>query len=152
MWSNGSIAPVTPHTLERAADNQRSQFPSDDVVLDRLFRFLDQTRPTLREIATATCEFYCLQSTELFSRARGKVETSYARQIFCFLAHRYTRFSMNRIGDFLNGRHHTTVLHAVRKIESRSISRPRVADDLDLLRLRIAEKILQRPFKNTRAS
>jgi chromosomal replication initiator protein len=35
-----------------------------------------------------------------------------------YLAKRVGRWSLSQIGRFYNGRHHTTVLHAIQKIES----------------------------------
>jgi hypothetical protein len=41
----------------------------------------------------------------------------FSRQISMYLAKRVGRWSLSQIGRFYNGRHHTTVLHAIEKIE-----------------------------------
>jgi chromosomal replication initiation ATPase DnaA len=148
MW-NGDIAPVVSPTLERIAAQQIAEYPDDDAVLERLFAFIRQTRPTLAEISQCVCQLYCLEPDELWLR-RSRLEVVLPRQIFCFLAHRHTRHSLVRIGSYIN-RDHSTVWWAVRKVERLVSSRPVVADDLDVLRLMISEKVLRRPVKIGRA-
>jgi hypothetical protein len=41
----------------------------------------------------------------------------FSRQVSMYLANRVGRWSLSQIGRFYNGRHHTTVLHAIEKIE-----------------------------------
>src|SRR6516162_3409659 len=41
----------------------------------------------------------------------------FSRQISMYLAKHVGRWSLSQIGKFYNGRHHTTVLHAIAKIE-----------------------------------
>src|SRR6516162_9500011 len=41
----------------------------------------------------------------------------FSRQISMYLAKHVGRWSLSHIGKFYNGRHHTTVLHAITKIE-----------------------------------
>jgi len=43
--------------------------------------------------------------------------SSFSRQISMYLAKNVAGWSTTRIGRFYNGRHHTTVLHAISKIE-----------------------------------
>ena len=42
----------------------------------------------------------------------------FSRQVSMYLAKNVGGWSLPKIGRFYNGRHHTTVLHAVAKIES----------------------------------
>jgi hypothetical protein len=42
---------------------------------------------------------------------------SFSRQVSMYLARHVGRWSLSQIGKFYNGRHHTTVLHAITKIE-----------------------------------
>src|SRR5215813_13890854 len=41
----------------------------------------------------------------------------FSRQVSMYLARHVGRWSLSQIGRFYNGRHHTTVLHAIAKIE-----------------------------------
>jgi hypothetical protein len=51
-------------------------------------------------------------------RVRGNEQRQcFSRQVSMYLAWRVGGWSTTRIGRFYNGRHHTTVLHAVSKIE-----------------------------------
>ena len=45
-------------------------------------------------------------------------EPCFSRQISMYLAKHIGHWSLSQIGKFYNGRHHTTVLHAIEKIES----------------------------------
>jgi chromosomal replication initiation ATPase DnaA len=139
MVNSAAIAPLD---LERAASHQCLELPDDGPVIERLFSYLERYRPHLSEIEASVREFYALREWELMSRSR-EVEVSQPRQIFCFLAYRHTRFSYEYIGRYAR-LHHTTVLHAVRKINRLKITQPVMRDDLDLLRLRISEKMLLR--------
>jgi hypothetical protein len=49
--------------------------------------------------------------------AGNKEEPCFSRQISMYLAKHVGGWSTPRIGKFYNGRHHTTVLHAIRKVE-----------------------------------
>jgi chromosomal replication initiator protein len=129
--------------LERAAAQQRDIFPDDGPVLDRLFRYLEHNRPMLADIKSAVAEFYALDVAELVGGGR-EAETAFARAAFCYLAYRYTRFPLKTVGYHVGLINHTSVLSAVRKIEKLAVTRPLVADDLDLLRLKISEKMLER--------
>src|SRR6266404_1601622 len=52
------------------------------------------------------------------TRAQGKAQPAvFNRQIAMYLAKHVGGWSTTRIGRFYNGRHHTTVLHAIEKIE-----------------------------------
>jgi chromosomal replication initiation ATPase DnaA len=134
---------VAPLALRHAVEEQSGRYPDDGEVLYRLLAFLETKRPMMREIRDSVCEFYGLEPGELDSRSRF-ADVSFSRQMFCFLAYKHTRFSMQQIGWQVGVRNHTTVLHAIRKIERWVIFRPLVADDVDLLRMRISEKVLLR--------
>jgi hypothetical protein len=41
----------------------------------------------------------------------------FGRLVYTYLAKRVGQWSLSQIGRFYNGRHHTTVLHAIEKIE-----------------------------------
>jgi len=139
---NNPFASIAPTLLGRAIAHQRSEIPDDGEVLERLYRYLETTRPMLADIAAAVCEFYHIRHYELTGSYR-EFETTLARQVFCYLAHRYARASSLKIGRFI-GRDHSTVLHAIRVVEKWMVSRPLLLDDIDLLRLRISEKMLER--------
>ena len=45
---------------------------------------------------------------------RRNKEIAMARHLFCYLARLHTNASQLAIGEFLGGRHHTTVIHSIR--------------------------------------
>ena len=52
-------------------------------------------------------------------RVPGNVQgPCFSRQVSMYLARHVGRWSLSQIGKFYNGRHHTTVLHAITKIEA----------------------------------
>src|SRR6516162_794154 len=52
-------------------------------------------------------------------RVPGKVQgPCFSRQVSMYLAKHVGRWSLSQIGKFYNGRHHTTVLHAIARIET----------------------------------
>lgn len=136
-------AAVAPLAMKLAFDEQRSRIPNDDDALNRLFDYLRSTRPTMREIKDAVCDFYCLKEVVLTSPTRN-IDTCLARQIFCYLAYKHTRASLSLVGVQAGGLDHTTVRHAFQKITKKIRTTPRTADEIDLLSMRIAEKVLLR--------
>lgn len=135
---------LAPRYLRRAMIKQHFLIPEDDAAIERLWYYLDIAKPQMPEIKLAVCEFYGLQVQEIEQRCRA-YEVTLARQVFCYLAHRYNRASLAQIGKQVGLINHSTVWHAIRKIEKKIITRPLLEDDIDLLRLRICEKLLLRP-------
>ncbi|MET3995006.1 chromosomal replication initiation ATPase DnaA [Bradyrhizobium sp. S3.9.2] len=121
----------------------RRIFADDYEELERLSVFLERARPSLSEIKDVVCDFYCVSVDEVEGRRRF-VTVVFTRQIFCFFARKYSKASLRMIGMRAGGLDHTTVHHAIRRIEHLALVRPLVRDDLDLLRLRIADKIMKR--------
>jgi hypothetical protein len=72
--------------------------------------------PTLPSIRRVVCSHYRISQTELLSQRRTK-DVVLPRQIAMYLARHLTIQSMPQIGRATGRKDHTTVLHAVRKIE-----------------------------------
>lgn len=75
-------------------------------------------RVTLRDILIGVCLVHGLSAEEVLADRRARRIVA-ARQEFMWLAKRYTPFSYPRIGKFLGGRDHTTVLHGARRHQAR---------------------------------
>ncbi|HBR70335.1 TPA: chromosomal replication initiator protein DnaA [Candidatus Dependentiae bacterium] len=71
---------------------------------------------TLESIAEAVGKYYSFTLTELRSKLRSK-EIALARQIAMYLMKRLTDKSLQDIGQFLKRKDHTTVAHAIGKIQ-----------------------------------
>jgi chromosomal replication initiator protein len=60
---------------------------------------------------------YGIKLTELKSRNNSK-HISFPRQVAMYLAKHLTDKSLPALGEYFGGKHHTTVIHAIRKIEA----------------------------------
>jgi chromosomal replication initiator protein len=70
----------------------------------------------IAEIASSVAKYFRLRQSDLRSSSR-KQNFVRARSLAMFLGRRLTSKSMQQIGEYFGGRDHTTVLHAIRKVE-----------------------------------
>lgn len=84
-------------------------------VLQDLIRANDR-KVTIDEIQRTVAEYYNLRLSEMLSQRRSRV-IARPRQVAMFLSKQLTSRSLPEIGRRFGGRDHTTVMHAVRKIE-----------------------------------
>ena len=75
-----------------------------------------EKRITIEMIQKAVSELYSLRVSDLKSKNNSK-SISRPRQVAMFLSKQLTTASLPEIGREFNGKHHTTVLHSIRKIE-----------------------------------
>lgn len=75
-----------------------------------------QKRITIDEIQRAVSSYFELKPLDLVSARRARV-VARPRQIAMYLAKRLTTRSLPEIGRKFGGRDHSTVIHAVRRIE-----------------------------------
>jgi chromosomal replication initiator protein len=96
-----------------------SKSPIDVDLVRRCLRelFLNQKRePTMEDIIRVVSERFGVKLSELQSKRRSNA-IAYPRQVGMVLARRLTRMSLEEVGSYFGGRDHSTVLHAVKKIE-----------------------------------
>jgi chromosomal replication initiator protein len=74
--------------------------------------------PTIPRICDAVCRYYNIDSAALQATSR-KQEVVLARQVAMFFAKKYTRLSLNAIGDEIGRLGHTSVIYAIRSIRNR---------------------------------
>ncbi len=67
-------------------------------------------------------KYYSYNLHDLRSKSRNK-DLSFARQIAMFLMKKVTDKSLRDIGEFLGGRDHSTVMHAISKVETEAATR-----------------------------
>ena len=77
-----------------------------------------QKHVSIQDILDAITSFYDIRLTDLLSKRRHKSVTV-PRQLGMWLARRHTRFSLEEIGGYFGGRDHTTVMHAIKSIDSK---------------------------------
>jgi chromosomal replication initiation ATPase DnaA len=116
---------------------------SSDRVVTGLLDYIDRQRPQLGEILEAVCAFYEVSEGELIGTQHDR-EIAFARQMFCYLANRYTKRTLVQIARRVHYCDHTMAHYGVRRIGKMAQTLPLVRDDIDVLRLRIAEKVLSR--------
>jgi chromosomal replication initiator protein len=72
---------------------------------------------TIQQIQKAVASTYKLTSEELISKNNAR-QISHPRQIAMYLCKHLTKHSYPEIGRAFGGKHHTTVMHSVEKIEA----------------------------------
>jgi chromosomal replication initiator protein len=73
-------------------------------------------QPSMENILTLVTEHYGVKLSDLQSKKRTNA-IAYPRQVAMYLARQITRHSLEEIGGFFGGRDHSTVIHAVEKME-----------------------------------
>ena len=101
-------------------------------LLRDLLRFCER-RVTIDEIQRRVAEHFNIRLSEMTSERRARA-VARPRQVAMYLAKQLTTRSLPEIGKKFGGRDHTTVLHAVRKIEELSAIDATLAEDVELLR------------------
>jgi chromosomal replication initiator protein len=101
-------------------------------LLHDLLRSSDR-RVTIDEIQKRVAEHYNIRMADMHSARRSR-SVARPRQVAMYLAKQLTSRSLPEIGRKFGGRDHTTVMHAVRKIEELCEGDRGFADDVELLR------------------
>jgi chromosomal replication initiator protein len=114
-----------PITLETAQDELRDLLRSHE------------RRVTIDEIQRRVAEHYTIRMSEMTSDRRARA-VARPRQVAMYLAKQLTTRSLPEIGRKFGGRDHTTVIHAIRKIEELKLTDPALAEDVELLRRMLA--------------
>jgi chromosomal replication initiator protein len=91
-----------------------------------------ERRVTVDDIQKATAEHFSLKQADLISERRNR-SVARPRQAAMWLAKQLTTRSLPDIGRRFGGRDHTTVLHAVRRIEELKATDGQLARDLETL-------------------
>jgi chromosomal replication initiator protein len=76
-----------------------------------------EKKVTIEQIQKAVGEVFGLRAQDLKMRSNSKV-IAYPRQIAMFVVKQLTSASLPEIGKQFGGKHHTTVLHSIHKIEA----------------------------------
>jgi len=101
-------------------------------VLHDLLRANDR-RVTIDEIQKRVAEHYNIRLADMHSARRARA-VARPRQVAMYLCKQLTPRSLPEIGRKFGGRDHTTVMHAVRKIEELRAADRSLAEDIELLR------------------
>lgn len=101
-------------------------------VLRDLLRANDR-RVTIDEIQKKVAEYYSIRISDMHSPRRART-VARPRQVAMYLTKILTTRSLPEIGRKFGGRDHTTVLHAVKKIEELMGEDKTICEDIELLR------------------
>lgn len=111
------VAITMPMAEERLADSVRSARP----------------RMTIEEIQRSVCAHFKLDKSDMVSKRRLR-SVARPRQIAMYLAKELTPRSYPEIGRRFGGRDHSTVIHAVRVIESLRVTDSEIDADIAAIR------------------
>ena len=101
-------------------------------VLHDLLRSYER-RVTIEEIQRQVASHYQIRVGDMHSARRSR-SIARPRQVAMFLAKQLTQHSLPDIGRRFGGRDHTTVLHAVKKIDELCLIDKQFQDDVEFLR------------------
>ncbi len=114
---------------------QAAKLSNEPVTLESMQRFLGKTSPTgspgsydFKKVLSTINQQFNIKMADLTGPRRQK-ELVLPRQIAMYILYVDCRIPMEKIGDILGGRDHTTVLHGIEKI------RTNITDDKEIQRL-----------------
>lgn len=116
---------ATPRDLEGAFNQivAQSEFLGTPISLESVqetlsdSRYTSGQRLTVDRIQRAVCDEFRLSLTDMVSKRRARA-VARPRQVAMYLCKKMTKRSLPDIGRRFGGRDHTTVMHAVKRIES----------------------------------
>ena len=91
----------------------------------------------INDIQKQSAKHYNITVSDLSSKSR-KQHMVLARQMAIFIAHELTTLSLTNIGKHFGNRDHSTVLHAIKKIEKKLLEQAETKNDYDLIKLKLA--------------
>lgn len=119
-----------------------SEGPVDIEAIEKMLGHLvqsgEQKRVRIEDIQKVAARHYNVSKNDLLSNRRTRIIVR-PRQIAMYLSKILTPRSLPEIGRRFGGRDHTTVLHAVRKIESLLKEDDKLAHEIELLKRLIHE-------------
>src|SRR2546426_4122649 len=85
---------------------------------------------TIDQIQRKVCDFFGIRLSDLKAKTRTKA-IAFPRQVAMYLARQMTHSSLSEIGRAFGGKDHTTVLHAVDKIQTLLQEDPKLRKTID---------------------
>ena len=102
-------------------------------VIRRTVRVNEEQAPvTIDSILESVCKFFNVTTAQVTSRSR-KAQFVKARQVSMFLAQKLTDMPASRIGKFIGGRDHSTVIHSCSQVETKIKLDATFKDDIEKL-------------------
>lgn len=76
---------------------------------------------TIEKIIDTVCSYYGVSQEDVMSKTR-KANIVLVRQLAMYLAGKFTKMSTSKIGLYVGGRNHATVLHSIKQIQDRLLT------------------------------
>ncbi|MDR1474964.1 MAG: chromosomal replication initiator protein DnaA [Holosporales bacterium] len=112
---------------------------NEEISIDMTMRVLkdllraNNKKITVEDIQRKVADHYSIRLSDIHSPKRN-IHIARPRQVAMYFAKQMTTTSLPEIGRKFGGRDHTTVIHAVKKIEELMVTSPEIAEDVRLLR------------------
>jgi chromosomal replication initiation ATPase DnaA len=132
-----------PAELWAMIDRMQETINQHGELLDRMAEFLVENRPTLAEIMTEVSNFYIVPHDDLCGPSQSH-RYAQPRKIVYYLARKLTRLSLHNIAQRIGERDHSTIYQGFQSVTQKLRHDEILRDDLDVLRSRIAERVLAR--------
>ena len=100
-------------------------------LLQDLLRASDR-RATIDQIQKKVAEYFNIKISDMHSARRSRIITR-PRQIAMYLSKNLTTRSLPEIGRKFGGRDHTTVIHAIRKVQELKKNDSNFSEDIEIL-------------------
>ncbi len=132
---DGAVNRLVAHTC---LTGQSLSVETAEAAIHDLIRTREPKRVKIEDIQKLVASHYNVTKADIVS-ARRTANVVRPRQIAMYLAKTLTPRSLPEIGRRFGGRDHTTVLHAVRKIEALAGTDGRLSEEIDLLKRLLTE-------------
>lgn len=95
----------------------------EEISLTQLFKLksirnMSRYKTQVQQIFGIVCRATGISEKEMLSKSRER-RIVIPRQVFCWLAAKYSNESLIEIGRFLGGKHHTTVMHSIEQVNDK---------------------------------
>jgi chromosomal replication initiator protein len=150
---------IEPEILTYIAETIQSNIRELEGALNRLMVYcqLNNTRPSIEQVKSilvnvitppkkrgvsakkiieVVADFYNVSTEDLLKQSRKK-EYVNPRQIAMYIIRRELETSLPSIGEFFGGRDHTTVIHAIDKIERHMKEKSNLKQEIELIKDRL---------------
>jgi chromosomal replication initiator protein len=118
-----TVKSITEIMQKLARDPHVAVDPDEDIG----FQLPAKRQPTFDEVLAGVSRYYSISIQDMTGTSRTR-QIMIPRQVAMYISKKHLRMSLNQLGQRFAGRDHSTVLHAVRKVELK------IQDDPQLLR------------------
>jgi len=141
MWAARSAPTPEPQPVAKIIWDPQFSFPlPQKEIVARYLAWLEQAdetaalppAPSVEKIIRVVGTYFVISANDILSQTR-EARVTRPRQVAMWLARKLTPRSMPEIGRYIGGRDHTTVLHAVRKVNQVMEADPAFKADVDEL-------------------